>query len=236
MATEEIAQIGRDLAAETPETHAGWGLWSASTIKSLLGEQGRAIFMILILTVSFVMLIACANIANMLLARATGREQDMSLRAALGARRSRLIRQLLTESFVVSLAAAALGVVFAWGILEAQIRISQGTEQLVLMAEIDTRVLAFTLMVALIAPLVFGTFPALRASVAGPAGVLRDARTTTGGRAGHRARSMLVGFQVALALSLMVVAVLLTRTMANLHARDVGFDPERHSGRAVGPA
>ena len=226
MATEEIAQLGRALAEETPETHAGWGLWSAPTIESLLGEQGRAVFTILILAVTFVMLIACANLANMLLARATGREQDMSLRAALGARRSRLVRQLLTESFVVSLAAGALGVLFAWGILEAMVRISQGTEFLLLLAEIDTRVLGFTFLISIVAPLVFGTFPALRASVAGPAGVLRDTRTTTGGRAGHRARSMLVGFQVSMALSLMITAVLLTRTMANLQSRDVGFDPE----------
>ena len=226
MATEEIAQIGRDLAAETPETHAGWGLWSASTIKSLLGEQGRAIFMILILTVSFVMLIACANIANMLLARATGREQDMSLRAALGARRSRLIRQLLTESFVVSLAAAALGIVFAWGILEAQIRISQGDRAAG--PHGGDRHPRSRVHAGRGSDRASGVrhLPGAPGSVAGPAGVLRDARTTTGGRAGHRARSMLVGFQVALALSLMVVAVLLTRTMANLHARDVGFDPK----------
>jgi len=224
MATEEVAQIGRALSDEMPETHAGWALWSAPTMESLLGEEGQAITVILILMVTFVILIACANIANMMLARATGREHEMSMRAALGARRGRLVRQLLTESFLISIVAAALGLLVAWGLLEAMIAISQGTEPLLLMAELSPRVLGFTVLVALIAPLVFGTLPALRASLSGAMGVLRGSRTTTANRSGKRARNVLVGAQVSLALALMVVAGLLTRTMVNLQTREVGFD------------
>ena len=134
----------------------------------------------------------------------------------MGAGRGRLVRQLLTESFVVSIMAGVLGVAVARGLLEAMIAISVGTEELVMMAELSPRVLGFTLLIALIAPVVFGTFPALRASMAGAVGALRDGRSSTGGQSGKKARSALVGIQVALALSLMIVAGLLSRTMIGL--------------------
>jgi len=223
-ATQEVAQIGRQLSEETPETHAGWELRSGPTLESMLGDEGKMIFSLLILTVTFVILLACANLANMMLARAAAREHEMSMRAALGARRSRLIRQLLTESFLISLAAAALGVGLAWGLLKAMVALSKGTEYVFLMAELSPVVLGFTLLLALVAPLAFGMIPALRASVAGAAGVLRDSRTTTGGRSSSRSRNFLVGAQVSLALALMIVAGLVTRTMVNIQTREVGFD------------
>ena len=112
-ATQEAAAIGQALAAEHPETNVGWGLWAAPVLESLIGDEGRTILLMLVLTVTFVVLIACANIANMLLARATARAREMSVRAALGAGRRRLVRQLLTESFVISMVAALIGLVIA---------------------------------------------------------------------------------------------------------------------------
>jgi len=225
-ATEEVASIGRALAAEHPDVSGGWSLWSAPVMDSLLGDDGRIVLLMLVLTVAFVILIACANVANMLLARATVRAREMSVRAALGAGRGRLVGQLLTESFVISLVSGTLGIGFAYALLDALRRVANGTEAVFEMARMDGRVLGFTLLVALAAPLVFGLLPALRTSVDGPAGVLREGRSTGGARAGRRTRNLLAGAQVALALSLMIVAGLVARTVANLALRDPGFDPQ----------
>jgi putative ABC transport system permease protein len=226
VATEEVRRIGQDLAAEHPADNTGWGLWSAPIRETLIDRDGNTILLLLQLAVGMVILIACANVANMLLARATVRAREIAVRSALGAGRARLIRQLLTESLVISLAAAALGLATAKALNEAMVRISAGTEQVFLMAELDGRVLAFTLLVSLLAPLVFGLFPALRTSAGDPSGVLRDGRSGDGGRAGKRSRSILVTAQVALALTLMVLATLLTRSVINLNSRPLGYDGE----------
>jgi len=224
-ATAEVDAIGDALASEYPVANAGWDLWSAPTLESLINRQGRTMMTLLVMMVGFVILIACANIANMLLARATARSREFAVRAALGAGRMRLIRQLLTESLIISLTAAALGWAFAVGLLEVLIRISNGTEQVFLMAEFDARVLLFTLVLAVAAPLFFGLFPALAASRTDASSSLRDARGSDGGRSGKRARGVLVGAQISLALALMIVSGLLVRTVQQLQARDLGFDP-----------
>ena len=226
MATEEVRQIGMDLADEHPAQNRGWGLWSAPVMESLINPDGNRILLLLQLAVGMVILIACANVANMLLARSTARAREIAVRAALGAGRARLIRQLLTESMLISLGAAGLGLCFAYALNEFLIWISAGTEEVFLMAELDGKVLAFTLLVSLAAPLAFGLFPALRASSGGPSAALRDGRSGDGGRAGKRARGVLVAAQVSLALTLMIVATLLTRTVINLQARPLGFDAE----------
>ena len=226
MATEEVRQIGVDLAEEFPAQNRGWGLWSAPVMESLIDEDGRLIFLLLQLTVGMVILIACANVANMLLARSTARAREVAVRSALGAGRSRLIRQLLTESLVISLAAASLGLAFAYGLNKTLIWISAGTEEIFKMAEFNAEVLTFTLLVSLVAPLAFGLFPALRASAAGPSAALRDRRSAGGGRSGKRVRGVLVTAQISLALTLMVMATLLTRSVINIQTRALGFAPE----------
>lgn len=223
-ATREVAAIGSSLAAEHPETDAGWELWSAPVMTSLLGDEGKVIMLMLILTVTAVVLIACANVANMLLARASAREAELAVRGALGAGRGRLVRQLLTENLVISLVAGGLGLGLARLLLDFLVRVSNGQEELFMMAELDGRVVGFTLLVALVAPLLFGGLPALRATL-GAVGALREARSAGGGRSARRVRTFLAGAQVSLALSLMVVAGLLTRTIINLQTRDLGFDP-----------
>jgi len=224
MAAEEVRGIGEALASEYPAQNRGWGLRSAAVRDSLLDENANRILLLLQLTVAMVILIACANVANMLLARGTARAREMAVRAALGAGRGRLIRQLLVESLVVSLCAAALGLGLAFVLNRSLIWISAGTEEVFKMAEIDGRVLAFTLAVSLVAPLFFGLLPALRASRAEPSGALRDGRSADGGRSGKRARGALVTAQVSLALTLMIVATLLTRTVINIQMRPLGFD------------
>ena len=223
MATEEVARIGRNLAEEHPETNAGWTLRSASVMDSLMNSSGRRMMLLLQLTVGMVILIACANVANMLLARATNRSREMAVRTALGAGRGHLVRQLLTESVLISLGAAILGVAVAFGLNDALVWISAGAEEAFRMAEIDGKVLAFTLLVSLGAPLVFGLVPALRASAAGPAATLRNGRTDEGGRSGSRARGVLVTAQVSLALTLMIVAGLLARSVVKMNLSSLGY-------------
>ena len=224
MATAEVRQIGMDLAEENPAQNGGWGLWSAPVMESLVDDDAKTIMILLQLTVGMVILIACANVANMLLARSTARAREFAVRSALGAERKRLVRQLLTESMVISLAAAGLGLGFAHALNQLLVWISAGAEEIFLMAELDGKVLAFTLLVSLAAPLAFGLFPALRASSSGPSAVLREGRSGDGGRSGKRARGVLVAAQVSLALTLMIVATLLTRTVINLQTRPLGFE------------
>ncbi|MCH7991311.1 MAG: FtsX-like permease family protein, partial [Gemmatimonadetes bacterium] len=154
----------------------------------------------------------------------TARAREFAVRVALGAERSRLLRQLLTESLLISLSAAVLGLGFAAALNRVLIWVSAGTEELYIMAELDGPVLAFTLLVSLVAPLAFGLFPALRASSTGPGAALGDGRSGDGGRAGKRVRSGLVTAQVSLALTLMILATLLTRSVINLSTRPLGFD------------
>ncbi|MDH3270641.1 MAG: ABC transporter permease [Gemmatimonadota bacterium] len=225
MAEEEVRGIGEALSTEHPELNGGWALWSAPVMDSLMDDDGRTIMLLLQLTVAMVILIACANVANMLLARATAREREIAIRTALGAERWRLVRQLLTESLAISLAAGSTGLAVAYALNEALIWVSAGTEEILLMAEIDGRVLAFTLLVSLLAPVAFGLFPALRASGLSASTTLRASRSGDGDRAGKRARNALVTAQVSLALTLMITAGLLVRTVVNIHARPLGYDP-----------
>ncbi len=204
--------------------------FSVELYQEVLVANVRPILRIMIGAVSLVLLIACANVANLLLVRATSRKRELAIRAAIGAGRGRLMRQLLTESVILSLAGGALGMVV--GVVGIRALLSINTAGLPRVGEngslvgIDTRVLAFTLLVSVGTGLLFGLFPALQGSRSDLSATLKEGGGRTGtGLRHNKARSLLVIIEVALALVLVVGAALLIRTSIALRAVNPGFDP-----------
>jgi len=182
---------------------------------------------ILMVVVGLVLLIACANIANLLLARAATRQREIAVRLAIGAGRGRLIRQMVTESFVVALFGGSLGVLFASWASGALLRmVSAGPELLPLDVTPDTRVLVFTLAVSLVAALLFGTTPALRATRIDLTPALKEGRGTVGAARSSPLGKVLIVSQVALSLVLLIGAGLFLRTLVKLANIDTGFNKE----------
>jgi len=225
-AREEVSAMSLRLAAEYPDTNTGWIYQGNSMKQALATDQVWTIFYLLGLTVTFVMLIACSNVATMMLARASARTKEIAVRAALGAGRVRILRQLLTESLVLSVCAGILGLFVAQASLAGlvwMVGTNSGTNFFELLT-IDRNVLAFTLVVSAVAPLLFGFFPALRAARTDLSETLKDSTRGSSGASGLRGRRILVTTQVALALSLMVVAGLLIDDMIDTRTREVGFE------------
>jgi predicted permease len=174
-----------------------------------------------------VLRVVCANVANLLLVRGSGREREMAVRAALGAGRARVVRLLLTESLLLSIVGGALGVALAW--LSVRTLLALGGDFIPRAAEVrlDLGVLGFAVGVALLTGLISGLWPALRASKPGLSGALREGgRGSSGGAASHRARAALVGAEVALAVVLVTGAGLMLRSFERLTSVDPGFRPE----------
>ena len=197
---------------------------------SIVGDA-RTSLLVMLGAVSLVLLIACANVANLLLVRATGRKREFAIRCALGAGRSRIVRQLLIESVMLSVSGGILGMALGFAGVRALLAISpaglprigeQGSA-----VNVDWRVLAFTLAVSLLTGVLFGLFPALTASRTDLNSALKESssRSGTGFRQG-KTRSLLVVSEVSLALVLLIGSVLLIRTFIALHAVDPGFDTQ----------
>ncbi|HEY7113901.1 MAG TPA: ABC transporter permease [Thermoanaerobaculia bacterium] len=219
------ATLRREYGSDYPATD-GWAPRVVPLQQDLVGNV-RPALLVLTAAVGLVLLIACANVANLLLARAASRQREIAVRRALGAGRWRLIRQLLTESVVLAVAGGGLGLAVA----------SWGTGFLARVAPpgvlrpdpigVDARVLLFALALSIGTGLVFGAAPALSLSGAGrEIGLRPEARGTTS-RRGHRVRGILVVAEFALALMLLVAAGLLVRTLGRLQRVDPGFDPRR---------
>ena len=223
----EVEAIGRNLARQYPEVDGNVGMTTFPLLEAMVGDV-RPSVLVLLAAVGFVLLIACANVANLLLARAATRESEMAVRAALGAGRGRLLRQLLTESIILSIVGAGVGLLLAvWGVAFLIELRPQGIPRLG-DVHVDSAVILFTAGVAILTGLLFGAVPALHATRDSVAGSLKEAgRGAMGTRAGARVRSVLVVAELALALMLLVGAGLLLRSFIRLQAVDPGFRPDQ---------
>jgi putative ABC transport system permease protein len=225
-AQTEMDAIAARLEAAYPDIQTGWGV-DITPLRDFLVENVESALVILLVFVSFVLLIACANVANLLLARVASREREMAIRTALGAGRARLVRQMLTETMVLFLAGGALGLFLAfWGI-RALIALDPDGIPRAQEIGLDNRVLLFTLLVSLGTGLLFGLVPALSAAGRQLAESLKEGgRAMAGGVRGRLVRNGLVLGQMALTLVLLVGAGLLIQSFARLQAVDPGFRPE----------
>jgi predicted permease len=179
----------------------------------------------LMVVVAMVLLIACANVANLLLARATSRRRELGVRAALGAGRARLVRQLLIESMLIAAAGGIIGLFAASWVAEllTGFLVARVPEPITLNVAPDAHVLLFALVISLVSAIAFGLLPALRATSADVSPVLREEATQTTGRS--RARGLLIGAQVALCTVLLACSTLFLHSLANARVIDPGFDP-----------
>jgi predicted permease len=217
--------------------HAFIELTGAATGRSQLRSLFTAPLQVLMTVVVLVLLIACANIANLLLARATARQQEIAIRLAVGAERKRLIRQLLAESALLGFVGAALGVAFAWGASQLLlVQISRGARQLAIHVTPDATVLGFTVAVTILTVLLFGTAPALRATGVDLARSLHAGRGASAGAIRNRLTRLLVVGQVAMSLMLLAGAGLFLRSLANLMNIDVGFDKQNVLRMMIDPS
>src|SRR5581483_2334062 len=185
----------------------------------------RPALLVLFATVVCVLLIACANIANLLLARATARHREIAIRSALGASRHRVIRQLLTESILLSILGGALGIVVA--LFGIDLLIALGPKDIPRVSEIgiDGRVLGFTILVSVITGTIFGLVPAIQISKTDLTESLKDGGRSGSGVRGNRTRNALIASEVAVALVLMIGASLLIKSLVQLENVDPGFNP-----------
>ena len=223
-ARADIGVIARRLEQEHPLTNRNRGATVVSITEDTVGGFKRTLWLVFGAVV-FVLLVACANVANLLLARATARYREISIRAAIGAGRARLIRQFLTESLLLSLIGGALGLMFAaWGtkVIEA---VASRVNPAFTNIKIDTLTLVFTLVASVLTGLIFGLAPALQISKPNLAESLKDGRNSGASASRNRLRSTLVIAEVALTLVLLVCAGLLIRTVMRLRNVDTGFNP-----------
>jgi putative ABC transport system permease protein len=222
-ARTDMDAIMASLAEQYPKTNTDRRMHIESLFENTV-QDVRSTLYILLGAVGFVLLIACANVANLLLARAAARHREIALRTALGAGRVRIIRQLLTESVVLSLAGGALGLLLAvWG-TDALLAAVPGGVPRVEAVGVDLRVLGFTLGIAVLTGLFFGLVPALAASRPDLNDALKEGERGSTGRR-HVVRDVLVVSEVALALVLLVGAGLMIRSVWSLQQVALGFDP-----------
>jgi predicted permease len=225
-AQAELDAIATRLEQQFPDSNKGRGV-AALRLQDTLVRSVRLTLYLLWGVVGVVLLIACANTATLLLGKATARTREIAVRTALGASRTRIIRQLVTESLVLSVVAGALGIGLAYWGSRALVALTPADVVRSTDAALDGRVLAFTLVVSITTSVLFGLVPALHASRVDLADVIKQggARSVTGGR-GIRIRGVLVAGEVALAVVLMTGAGLLIKSLVALHHVELGFQPQ----------
>jgi putative ABC transport system permease protein len=225
-ARSELAAIATALARQYPSASDGWSATVAPLADEFIPDDVRLVLWTMMGAVTIVLLIACANVANLMLARASGRQREFCVRAALGAGRARLIKQLLTECVLLGLAAAPLGLAIAYvGIWMLDNAVPRDMVPYYIHWEINGRAVAYTVAVSALTGLVFGLAPALQAGRLNLQEALRDGARGSG-QSGRRARlrNALVVLEVAMALVLLVGASLFVRSFINLQNASPGFD------------
>jgi predicted permease len=231
-ARADMDRISSNLAAAYPDTNKGIGAALRPLKQTMVGEV-RVLLLVLLAAVGFVLLIACVNVANLMLARAAARTREFAIRAALGAGQARLVRQLLTESLLLALTAGTLGFLLAaWGTRAALQFLAQGLPR-ASDVHLDARVLLFTLLISLGCGILFGLAPALKSRSRNLHDTLKEGgRGESGAR--HRAQGLLVVVEMAMALVLLIAAGLMLRSLAALWNVNPGFDS--HNVLAFGVA
>jgi putative ABC transport system permease protein len=224
-AGQESTSIAAALAAAFPDSNEGWGAYVRPLREAFIPSDVRLIVLTMMGAVTLVLLIACFNVANLMLARASTRAREISIRTALGAGRGRLLRQLLTESVIVALASVPLGIVLAW--LSTQLMNSSiPPDQLPYFIhwELNTRALIYTIGVAALTGIIFGLVPAIQASKADLQEALKESGRGMAGSGRAWIRNTLVVAEVALSLLLLIGASLFVRSFLNLRHASGGFD------------
>ncbi|HSB12530.1 MAG TPA: ABC transporter permease [Blastocatellia bacterium] len=224
-AQAEMDAIGARIAHDFPQANEGRGVTLIAARERVVGKLRTPLF-ILLAAVVFVLLIACANVANLFLSRAAARSREIAIRLALGASRWRIVRQLLTESLIVAAIGGVAGLLLSlWGV-ELLISILPISLPSFATVAVDPRVLVFTSLVSIITGVMMGVVPALQASRTVLNETLKESGRSTTGRRGNRVRGALVATEIALALMLMIGAGLMLRSFARMLATDPGFDPD----------
>ena len=222
----DLNRVAKSLEEQYPTSNLGWGV-DMETLRENQSGNIRPVLMLMMASVAFVLLIACANVANLLLARAAVRSKEIAVRIAMGASGWRVVRQMLTESLIIALAGATLGIGIAYAMLQWIKANLLGGIPFWMQFRIDWQVLVFTVAVAVVTAFVFGLVPALQAARPNLVNTLRDAgaRGSSAGRGHQRLRSGLVIGELALSVILLVGAALLIRSFLGMQQVQPGFDP-----------
>lgn len=228
-ALSELSVIAKRIEQEHNESHAGTAVKLVPLQEEFVG-QVKPILLVLLAAVGFVLLIACANVASLLLTRSLARQKEVAIRSALGANRWRVVRQLLTESLLLAIVGGTVGLLIAyWGVdaLVATLPDNQLNSLPFLKSlRIEPGILAFSFGLSLLTGIVFGLAPAIQSSRPDLNEVLKEGGRTTAGGARHRLRSVFVATQIALAVVLLVGAGLMMKSLLRLLDSNVGFDPQ----------
>jgi putative ABC transport system permease protein len=228
-AQTELSVIASRIEHEFKESHAGTSLRLVPLQEQVIG-QVKPILLVLLAAVGFVLLIACANVASLFLTRSLSRQKEVGIRAALGASRWRVVRQLLTESVLLSLAGGAAGLLIAYWSVAALVAALPENQLNALpflkSLHIDPKILAFSFGLSLLTGIIFGLAPALQSSRLDLNEVLKEGGRNTSGGSGHRLRSVLVMSEIALAVVLLVGAGLMMKSLLRLLQANVGFNPQ----------
>lgn len=225
-AQQELSVIASRIEHDHNQSHAGTGMKVVPLQEQVVGQVKSTLFLLLGM-VGLVLLIACANVASLLLTRSLGRQKEVAIRAALGASRWRVVRQLLTESVLLSLVGGAVGLLIAyWGVHALVGVLPDNTLNalpFLTSLKLDSRILAFSFGLSLVTGMVFGLSPALQSSRPDLNEVLKEGGRNTGGGAGQRMRSVLVMLEIAAAVVLLVCAGLMMKSLLRLLESNIGF-------------